>query len=120
MGAIDYRLEMRKLKKNRKRYRPALARLMHMRENRAGAVFPVRIDDTGEMLLLLELVDVGYVDPESLIVRKRFGDIASVHYTGAFPLTEAGARLYGGSGVSRWAAAVKNYIAAKIKSTDGT
>ena len=97
---LDYRTEMRKLKKNRKRYRPALARLMALRDERAGTVFPFRIEDVGEMLLVLELVDVGYVDPESLIVRKRFGDIASVHYTGAFPLTEAGFRFYRGEGTA--------------------
>ncbi|HOD14915.1 MAG TPA: hypothetical protein PK307_11830 [Spirochaetota bacterium] len=96
---VDYRTEMRKLKKNRKRYRPALARLMAMRENHPKDAFPVRIDDVGEMLLVLELVDVGYVDPESLIVRKRFGDISSVHYTGAFPLTENGFRFYQGDGI---------------------
>jgi hypothetical protein len=115
MGAIDYRLQMRKLKKNRKRYRPALARLMRMRQNRSGATFPLRIEDTGEMLLLLELVDVGYVDPESLIVRKRFGDIASVHYTGGFPLTEAGMRLFRGGGLARRIAAIKRVIAGLLR-----
>ena len=100
MSAVDYRLEMKKLEKNRKRYRPALVRLLAMHENRAGSAFPVRIEDTVEMLLVLELVDVGYVDPESLIVRKRFGDISSVHYNGAFPLTEAGVRFYRGEGIA--------------------
>ena len=116
---VDYRKEMRKLRKNRKRYRPALARLMRMRQNRSGAVFPVRIEDTGEMLLVLELVDVGYVDPESLIVRKRFGDIASVHYTGAFPLTEAGMRLYHGGGLARRLAAAKRFIAGALRKVTG-
>ena len=62
------------------------------------------------MLLVLELVDVGYVDPESLIVRKRFGDISSVHYTGAFPLTADGVRFYRGEGMAGRLRALMEYF----------
>ena len=51
---------------------------------------PITIADQNDMLIILELIDIGYLDPEALIVKKKFGDIAAVAYNGKFPFTKDG------------------------------
>jgi hypothetical protein len=88
----EYKNEIRKLKKNRKRYRPALKKLLKLYDQRLGHDSPYEISHPGDIALYGELLDVGYIDSDALIITTRFGDILTMVYTFRYPLSEAGTR----------------------------
>ncbi len=61
---MNYRREMKKMRKHRKRYHPVMAGLMELYTSRTIA-FPVKITDIGKMAIILELLDIGYLDDRS-------------------------------------------------------
>jgi hypothetical protein len=91
---MNYRSELRKYKKQRKKYRPVMSMLLDLHDTAGPADVPIAIADQKDMLIILELIDIGYLDPEALIVKKKFGDIAGVAYNGKFPFTEKGTVLF--------------------------
>jgi hypothetical protein len=88
--SMGYRGEMRKMKKHREQFRPVISRLLTLFNDTGASDFPVRITDTGEMRLVLELLDLGYLDDSALTVTRSFGDITGLAYNGGYPLTQAG------------------------------
>ncbi len=91
---MNYRRELRKYGKHRKKYRPVMSMLLNLHDAAGRAEVPVIITGQNDMLIILELIDIGYLDPEALIVKKKFGDIAGVAYNGMFPFTEKGTAFY--------------------------
>lgn len=87
---VDYKKEIQKLKKHRKRYRPAMSMLLDLYNNAKPSELPVELIDSEKVLILLELIDVGYLDEDALIIRRRFNSIASLRYDGAYPFTDSG------------------------------
>jgi hypothetical protein len=88
--AMNYAREMKKMKKHREGYRRVISRLLLLFNDTDAADFPVRITETGEMRLILELIDLGYLDDDALTVTRSFGDITGMAYNGGYPLTQAG------------------------------
>jgi hypothetical protein len=95
---MNYKKELNRLRKRRKQYRPVMAMLMKMHAQSDSSGFPVELIDRKELLVMLELLDIGYLDANALIVKKRFGDIAGLSYTGEYPFTESGDFFYQQSG----------------------
>jgi hypothetical protein len=91
---MNYRSELKKYKKHRKKFHPVMSMLLNFHDTAGNADVPIMVADQNEMLIILELIDIGYLDPEALIVKKRFGDIAAVAYNGKFPFTEEGTVFY--------------------------
>lgn len=87
---MNYKKELNKLRKHRMQYRPAMAMLMNMHDQSNSSDFPVELIDKKEVLIILELLDIGYLDENALIVKRRFGDITGLSYTGEYPFTESG------------------------------
>ena len=92
MDRAEYKNEIRKLKKSRKRYRPALEKLLKLYDQRLEYDTPYEIEKPDDIALYGELLDVGYIDCDAIIVTSRFGDILTMVYTFRYPLSEAGTR----------------------------
>ena len=82
------------MKKHRRLYHPALRRMMALYKGTSRPGFPVEISDFNEMIIILELIDVGYLDEEAFIITRRFGDVTGLAFTGDYPLTESGETVY--------------------------
>lgn len=85
---MNYKRELQKIERHRTRYYPAMKFIMDLRAG--GADLPVDITDSGETFILLELLDIGYIDPDALVVQRGISSITHVYYTGRYPLTPAG------------------------------
>jgi len=93
-GKSGYRREMKRLREHRRRYYPAMEMLMGLYSSASGEQAPVDITDTAELPVILELLDIGYIDADALIIQKRFGTIERCLYTVKYPLTGKGQYLY--------------------------
>jgi len=91
---MNYKKELNKLRKHRKQYRPIMAMLMKMHTQSDFSDFPVELIDNKEILIILELLDIGYLDENSLIVKRRFDYITGLSYTGEYPFTDSGDFFY--------------------------
>jgi len=87
---MNYKKELNKLRKHRKRYRPVMAMLMNLHNNSNVSDFPMELIDKKEILIILELLDIGYLDENALVIRRRFDDIVGLTYTGEYPFTDGG------------------------------
>lgn len=92
MDIGEYKKEIKNLKKNRKRYRPALQKLLDLYNHRLEYDSPFEITQPDDIALFAELLDVGYIEYEAISMTSRFGDIRSMSFTFRYPLTEAGIR----------------------------
>src|SRR4030043_431251 len=59
---MNYKKELNKLRKHRKRYRPVMAMLMNLHNNSNVSDFPMELIDKKEILIILELLDIGYLN----------------------------------------------------------
>ena len=87
---MNYKNELKKYKKHRKKFFPVAAKLLDMHTSLHDDDFPVTIADTNVMLVMLELLDIGYLDPNAFIIKKKFESIAGLNYNGKYPLTKKG------------------------------
>ena len=114
-GIMDYKRELNKMKKHRRLYHPALRRMMALYKGTSRPEFPVEISDFNEMIIILELIDVGYLDEEAFIITRRFGDITGLAYTGDYPFTESGESIYAAGGPGSTLRAIFNAIRGPFK-----
>ncbi len=91
---MDYKKEIRALQKHRRNYYPALSRLMDLHHHGGPGDLPKELINDVEALILLELIDIGYLDENALIIRRRFDDIVGLVYNGDYPLTESGEKFF--------------------------
>ena len=91
---MDYRYNMKRLKKRRREYFPVFEMLLAVHTRKMEYEFPLRIESPADIALILELVDIGYLDADSFITRKNRRDITALFYNGEYPLTEDGAAVY--------------------------
>ncbi len=90
----DYRKEMKKLRKHRRLYRPAMSRVLDLYNRVTPSDLPIELIDDRDILTILELIDVGYLDEEALVAKHRFGSVTGLRYNGAYPFTEEGTAFY--------------------------
>jgi len=90
---MNYKKEMKKLMKRREAYYPAFEYLLDVYNRRGEFNFPLRIDDAARIALVLELIDIGYLDKDAFIVKKTRNNIDAVYLNGGYPLTEQGMLL---------------------------
>ncbi len=91
---MKYKAQMHDLKKNREQYFPLMEVLLYA-ENRIDKNDPpVEIRDISQIALIMELIDIGYLDKDTFIINKNRRDITGMFYKGDYPLTEAGAKVY--------------------------
>jgi len=91
---VDYKKEIRKLKKHRRLYRPAMARMLDLYNSVKPAELPVELIDDGDILTILELIDVGYLDESALVATRRFGTVTGLSFQGGHPFTGSGKAFY--------------------------
>jgi hypothetical protein len=90
---MDYKRELKKLQKRRRAYYPAVTRLMDLYHAPGSSVLPVELIHDRDALTILELIDVGYLDGDVLVIKRRFDDIVGLLYIGGYPLTESGEKF---------------------------
>jgi hypothetical protein len=82
--------EIEKMKSHRAAYFPAMENLLKLHKNLPRSALPVKFTEMDEMVTILELLDIGYLDKNSFNVSESFGNIDYLSFTGAYPLTRAG------------------------------
>jgi len=87
---MDYKKEMKKLMKRREAYYPAFEYLLDIYNRRGEFRFPVSIDSAEQVALVLELIDIGYLDKDAFIIKKTRNNVDALYYNGEYPLTEQG------------------------------
>lgn len=87
---MNYKKEMKKMMQRREEYFPAFEFLLGLYNRRSEYTFPVLIEDVRLIALIIELMDIGYLDRDSFMVKKRGGDVDALYYNGGYPLTEKG------------------------------
>ena len=93
MRSARYRSEMRSMIRHRREYYPAIQYLVGKCLN-ATAGTPAVITDIRKMAILAELVEIGYLDSNSVVIISRFDEIEKIVCHGLFPLTESGEEFY--------------------------
>lgn len=89
---MDYKKEIKMLGRGRERYFPVIDALLDAGTSPDGR--PLPIDDPGMMRTVLELIDIGYLDPDAFIIDKRFGEVRGLSCRGGALLTESGWAQY--------------------------
>jgi hypothetical protein len=85
---------MNELKANREKYFPLMEMLLFAESNYEKSAPPVKIDDIIQIAVILELIDIGYLNKDSFIIEKHQGDISGLFYSGGYPLTDSGVKVY--------------------------
>ncbi len=93
MRSSRYRSEMRSMLRHRREYYPAIKFLVGKCLN-ATAGTPAVITDIRRMAILAELVEIGYLDNNSVVIISRFDEIEKIVCHGLYPLTESGEAFY--------------------------
>ncbi len=87
---MDLKREMNRMKKHREKYGPVLMRLLEVYSEIKPEDFPVDIRDMEDIGIALELLDIGYIHEDALVVKKGFNEITGVYLRDMYPLTEKG------------------------------
>lgn len=90
---LDYRNEMKKMMKRREQYFPLFTLLLELYNKRSEFDFPLKIEDASRIALIIELIDIGYLDTDAFTVKKTRGNIDALYYNGSYPLTEKGVEM---------------------------
>ena len=91
---MDYKSEINKMKGNRKKYFPLIELLLYVERKTNEEELPIEMTDVNHIALVLELIDIGYLDKNSFIINKNRRDIKGLFYKGGYPLTDAGIKVY--------------------------
>jgi len=87
---INVKHELDKMQKHRESYYPALQKMLVLYEENKHENRPVQLRDDPQILIILELRDIGYIEQDALVVKKTFNTISAVWYNGDYPLTDKG------------------------------
>ncbi len=91
---MSYKSEMNKLKENRKKYFPLMEMLLYVESKTEKRDLPAEMTDISQIAIIMELMDIGYINKEAFIINKHRQDVTGVFYSGGYPLTDAGIRVY--------------------------
>lgn len=85
---MNLKSELKTLKKRHSQYSPVLGRMLEMYGTYRDRA--LHLEDDEDVFLILELLDLGYLDKQAFAVHRSFNEIDSLIYSGTYPLTEAG------------------------------
>ena len=88
---MNYKKEIAKLAIHRKDYFVLISRLNYLYKTLEKSDLPFVFTEPSQIALILELIDLGYLDRESFNISRESGSITGLSYNGAGPVTEAGA-----------------------------
>jgi hypothetical protein len=91
---MNYKSEIKKMNENRKKYFPLMEILLYVERNTKKEDLPIEMTDVSQIALVLELIDIGYVDKNSFIIKRDRRDIKGLFFSGGYPLTDAGIKVY--------------------------
>lgn len=80
---------------HRKKYAPVMRRMISLYKERLKE--SRNITDDPDLLIILELIDLEYLNPEAFGIDKRFGNIENVFYNGKDPVTAEGCKVFTGN-----------------------
>jgi hypothetical protein len=89
----DYKKEMTAMKRHRTSYAPTLKAMERRYRGTPAENLPLNLTDEVDITVILELLDIGYLDPDAFVVTKKFGHIERVSYIGQDPLADRGRAL---------------------------
>ena len=85
-----YKKEIKKLRKRHNLYAQELEKLLNYHQNPNTSDDLIYITDPDEMVLVCELLDIGYLDLNVITVHKENDAIYRVLYNKGYPLTTSG------------------------------
>ncbi len=88
-----YRQEMKKLRMRHNQYRPELKKLLDYHLNPYTTDGLIEVTEPDEMLLICELLDIGYLDLNAITVQMENDAVCRVVYNKKYPLTVQGEAL---------------------------
>jgi hypothetical protein len=88
--AESLRKEIEKMKSHRAAYFPAMENLLQLHRDLPRNAFPIKFSEMDEMVTILELLDIGYLEKNSFNISESFGNVNSLSFTGSYPLSSAG------------------------------
>ena len=91
---MSYKSELKKMKDNRAKYFPLIELLLYVERNTKKGDLPIEMTDVSRIALVMELMDIGYINKNSFIIKRDRRDITGLFYNGAYPLTDAGIKVY--------------------------
>lgn len=91
---MGYKAKMNEYRVHREKFFPLIETLMYVESKIPVSELPLEMTDTSQMALVLELIDIGYINPDSFIVKKNRGDIKGLFYRGGSILTSEGINIY--------------------------
>lgn len=91
---MDYKSKIKELKANREKYFPLIEMLLYVESRTDKNDLPMEMTDVSQIALVIELIDLGYLDDDCFIVNKHRMDITGLFYKGGYPLTEEGVKVY--------------------------
>ncbi|MCL2155555.1 MAG: hypothetical protein FWH53_07830 [Leptospirales bacterium] len=91
---MNYKSEIKKMNENRKKYFPLIEILLYVERNTKKENLPLEMTDVSQIALVMELMDIGYINKNSFIIKRDRRDIRGLFYNGGFPLTDAGIKVY--------------------------
>ena len=79
---------------HRQKYFPLIDSLLYVESKTPASELPLEMTGVDRIALLLELIDIGYINPDSFIIKKNRGDIKGLFYRGGGILTSEGIKIY--------------------------
>ena len=86
----DFRKKLHEMSLHRQQYVGIIETVMRIHSEMKGQRQTRNLIDEPWIALLLELIDLGYIDFEVFTIEKDFGSVVAVYYNGRDPLTEEG------------------------------
>ncbi len=87
---MNYKKEIAKLAVRRKDYFVLITTLNYLYKTLEKSDLPFMFTEPSQIAIILEMIDLGYLDRESFNISREFGSITGLSYNGAAPVTEAG------------------------------
>jgi len=91
---INYKSKINEMKQNREKYFPLIEMLLYVERKTGKDDLPIEMTDISQIAVVMELIDLGYIDKEAFIIKKHRRDITGLFYNGGYPLTDAGIKVY--------------------------
>ena len=94
MKQSNYKSKIKDLKQNREKYFPLIETLLYVERKTEKENLPIEMTDISQIAIVMELIDLGYLDKDAFIINKNRRDITGLFYKGGYPLTDAGVKVY--------------------------
>lgn len=91
---IKYKSKLNEMKANREKYFPVIETLLYLESRTDKRDLPIEMTDLNQIAIVLELIDLGYLDKEAFIIKKHRRDITGLFFKGWYPLTDSGIKVY--------------------------